>query len=104
MYLSAAAISSFPSGLRWSPHTMGDYRNNLGSSSSSWWPHQQHCCNNSNNSEQQAQQQAYQQAIPAGRFATPLEVARVVTWLAGDDAAYISGAVIPVDGGLGMGH
>jgi 3-oxoacyl-[acyl-carrier protein] reductase len=50
------------------------------------------------------QQKAYQQSIPAGRFATPLEVARVVTWLAGDDAAYISGAVIPVDGGLGMGH
>ena len=42
--------------------------------------------------------------IPLGRFATPDEVARVVTWLAGDDAAYITGAVIPVDGGLGMGH
>ena len=50
------------------------------------------------------QQKAYQQSIPAGRFATPQEVARVVTWLASDDAAYISGAVIPVDGGLGMGH
>lgn len=50
------------------------------------------------------QQRAYQQAIPAGRFATPREVARVVAWLASDDAAYISGAVIPVDGGLGMGH
>lgn len=50
------------------------------------------------------QQKAYQQAIPVGRFATPLEVARVVAWLASDDAAYISGAVIPVDGGLGMGH
>ncbi|RZT64110.1 3-oxoacyl-[acyl-carrier-protein] reductase [Microcella alkaliphila] len=50
------------------------------------------------------QQKAYQEAIPAGRFATPVEVARVVTWLAGDDAGYISGAVIPVDGGLGMGH
>jgi 3-oxoacyl-[acyl-carrier protein] reductase len=46
----------------------------------------------------------YKKSIPAGRFATPTEVARVVTWLAGDDAAYISGAVIPVDGGLGMGH
>jgi len=46
----------------------------------------------------------YKRNIPAGRFATPNEVARVVTWLAGDDAAYISGAVIPVDGGLGMGH
>jgi 3-oxoacyl-[acyl-carrier protein] reductase len=42
--------------------------------------------------------------IPLGRFATPEEVARVVTWLAGDDAAYVTGAVIPVDGGLGMGH
>ena len=50
------------------------------------------------------QQQAYKDSIPAGRFASPQEVARVVTWLAGDDAAYISGAVIPVDGGLGMGH
>lgn len=46
----------------------------------------------------------YKKKIPAGRFATPTEVARVVTWLASDDAAYISGAVIPVDGGLGMGH
>ena len=42
--------------------------------------------------------------IPAGRFATTDEVAGVVTWIASDDAAYISGAVIPVDGGLGMGH
>jgi 3-oxoacyl-[acyl-carrier protein] reductase len=51
------------------------------------------------------QQQAdYKKSIPAGRFATPGEVARVITWLASDDAAYISGAVIPVDGGLGMGH
>ncbi|MDL9979878.1 beta-ketoacyl-ACP reductase [Microbacterium candidum] len=46
----------------------------------------------------------YKKSIPAGRFATPDEVAGVVTWLASDDAAYISGAVIPVDGGLGMGH
>jgi NAD(P)-dependent dehydrogenase (short-subunit alcohol dehydrogenase family) len=46
----------------------------------------------------------YKQLIPAGRFATPEEVAGVVTWLAGDTAGYISGAVIPVDGGLGMGH
>jgi len=49
-------------------------------------------------------QAQYRSQIPAGRFATPQEVARVVLWLAGDDAAYISGAVIPVDGGLGMGH
>lgn len=46
----------------------------------------------------------YQKSIPAGRFASAEEVARVVSFLASDDAAYISGAVIPVDGGLGMGH
>lgn len=47
---------------------------------------------------------SYKARIPAGRFASPGEVAAVVRWLASDDAAYISGAVIPVDGGLGMGH
>lgn len=47
---------------------------------------------------------SYKKAIPAGRFADPTEVARVVAFLCSDDAAYISGAVIPVDGGLGMGH
>ena len=52
----------------------------------------------------EAQQAEYKRNIPAGRFATPNEVAKVVAWIAGDDAAYISGAVIPVDGGLGMGH
>lgn len=50
------------------------------------------------------QQAEYRARIPAGRFASPAEVAAVVRWLAGDEAAYISGAVIPVDGGLGMGH
>ena len=50
------------------------------------------------------QQADYKKRIPAGRFASPEEVARVVTWMASDDASYISGAVIPVDGGLGMGH
>lgn len=49
-------------------------------------------------------QESYIKQIPAARFASPLEVARVIAWLASDDAAYISGAVIPVDGGLGMGH
>jgi len=42
--------------------------------------------------------------IPAGRFASPQEVAAVVRWIASPEAAYITGAVIPVDGGLGMGH
>jgi 3-oxoacyl-[acyl-carrier protein] reductase len=50
------------------------------------------------------QRKDYLARIPAGRFASPGEVAKVCTWLASDDAAYISGAVIPVDGGLGMGH
>ncbi len=49
-------------------------------------------------------QASYRKSIPAGRFASASEVAKVITWLASDDAAYISGAVIPVDGGLGMGH
>ena len=44
------------------------------------------------------------EAIPAGRFAAPDEVAGAVRFLARDAAAYISGAVVPVDGGLGMGH
>ncbi len=46
----------------------------------------------------------YKKRIPAGRFAAPAEVAKVVRWLASDEASYISGAVIPVDGGMGMGH
>ena len=46
----------------------------------------------------------YKEQIPLGRFAEPTEVAKVVAWLASDSASYISGAVIPVDGGLGMGH
>ena len=43
-------------------------------------------------------------AIPLGRIARPEEVAKAVRFVASEDAAYITGAVIPVDGGLGMGH
>ena len=46
----------------------------------------------------------YLAGIPAGRFADPEEVAAAVRFIASDEAAYITGAVIPVDGGLGMGH
>ena len=42
--------------------------------------------------------------IPLGRFAQPEDIAGVVRWLASDDSGYTTGAVIPVDGGLGMGH
>ena len=46
----------------------------------------------------------YRVQVPLGRFADADEVARVIRWVASDDAAYVTGAVIPVDGGLGMGH
>jgi 3-oxoacyl-[acyl-carrier protein] reductase len=43
-------------------------------------------------------------SVPLGRYASTDEIAGVVTFLAGDAAGYITGAVVPVDGGLGMGH
>ncbi len=46
----------------------------------------------------------YLAQIPLGRYASVDEVAGTVLWLASDSAAYVTGAVIPVDGGLGMGH
>ena len=50
------------------------------------------------------QQKQYLASIPASRFGQVAEIAGAASFLASDDAGYISGAVIPVDGGLGMGH
>jgi NAD(P)-dependent dehydrogenase (short-subunit alcohol dehydrogenase family) len=52
----------------------------------------------------EARKSAILAAVPVGRLGAADEVAGAVAFLAGPDAAYISGAVIPVDGGLGMGH
>ena len=46
----------------------------------------------------------YVSQIPLSRFASTDEVASVVRFIASEEAGYITGAVIPVDGGLGMGH
>lgn len=50
------------------------------------------------------QRTAILKSIPLGRYAQPEEVADVVGFLAGPHGGYVTGAVIPVDGGLGMGH
>ena len=50
------------------------------------------------------QKAAIKAQVPLQRYATTDEVAAAVTWLASDGAAYVTGAVIPIDGGLGMGH
>jgi NAD(P)-dependent dehydrogenase (short-subunit alcohol dehydrogenase family) len=46
----------------------------------------------------------YAEQIPLGRFGSVADIAGTVEFLASDAAGYITGAVIPVDGGLGMGH
>lgn len=50
------------------------------------------------------QKTAIKQQVPLGRYGTPEEIAAAVLWLTGEGGGYVTGAVIPVDGGLGMGH
>ncbi len=50
------------------------------------------------------QKAGIKQQVPLGRYGTPEEIAAAVLWLTGEGGGYVTGAVIPVDGGLGMGH
>jgi 3-oxoacyl-[acyl-carrier protein] reductase len=50
------------------------------------------------------QKETIKSQVPLGRYGTPEEVASAVLWLTGEGGGYVTGAVIPVDGGLGMGH
>ena len=50
------------------------------------------------------QRTAIKDQVPLQRYGTPQEVAAAVLWLTGEQGGYVTGAVIPVDGGLGMGH
>jgi 3-oxoacyl-[acyl-carrier protein] reductase len=52
----------------------------------------------------EARRQEITAAVPLQRMASPDEIASAITWLASPSAGYVTGAVIPVDGGLGMGH
>ncbi|MFF2078613.1 3-oxoacyl-ACP reductase FabG [Kitasatospora sp. NPDC058162] len=52
----------------------------------------------------EAQREALLQRVPLGRMAQPEEIAAAVSFLASGSAAYLTGAIIPVDGGAGMGH
>ena len=51
-----------------------------------------------------AQKDTIKQQVPLGRYGSPEEIAAAVLWLTGEGGGYVTGAVIPVDGGLGMGH
>ena len=50
------------------------------------------------------QKDAIKTQVPLGRYGSTDEIAQTVLWLTGPGASYVTGAVIPVDGGLGMGH